>query len=122
MNDLSRDSTHLIVNDQVQLFVDNLLLEQVHQIGPKRLRSGDHVCARLVPPPIGFERRTRSVQLHSPAANLQLDVGLVGGKSPLDDVARRLPVDPQDLVSLGHSGTRGGTVGADRGDDGRERS
>lgn len=32
MNDLSRDSTHLIVNDQVQLFVDNLLLEQVQDV------------------------------------------------------------------------------------------
>ncbi len=58
------------------------------------------------------------VQLHPAAPHGQLDLGLVDGEAPLDDVARHRPVDGDDLVAGEHAGARRGRAVGD-GDDGR---
>ncbi len=50
------------------------------------------------------------------AADVELDLGLVGRQLPLDDVARDLTVDARDLVAGREPGQRGGRTGRD-GDD-----
>ena len=47
MRDLSRDSTHLYVDDQVQTFLDNLIIESVTDV-TRRWHSPERVGDRPV--------------------------------------------------------------------------
>ena len=55
------------------------------------------------------------------AADVEVDLGVVGSQLPLDDVAGRDAVDAEDLVADRHAGFSGRGGGAHRHDHGRER-
>ena len=64
----------------------------------------------------------RERQLEPTAADVEIDLGVVGGQLPLDDVAGHVAVDADDLVADRDAGCSGRRTGAHRHDHGRERA